>query len=417
MTGAIMPEDPKAYPNLVAELNQKAYKGQVKELYGSLRSSYSKLPTARPDFRLEQREWTYLEKYIQECHKHGLIFNYTMNASFIGSLSEISSNYDDLVESLHKLEEIGVDRVTCSHPLLMEIVCKHTNLPIEVSTIMNISSLQAPAGLKEKYPNINKICMGIDKVRNIDFVKQLNSVCQALDIELEVMVSEFCMSNQNMSCNNSLRSSCYQMHAMNMSQNEAQNGVNDDNSVQPKEIKGFPWVGKNGCVFSKSIDNTTWLSSRTIWPNDIQAYLLSTNVKNIKVTTRTAPPQFGIQLTEYYAKGEYNGLLAGLWLQLQVSTNDKRHENFDKAQEKFSKITPFTCKMLSDKHHLEGIHIPFIDKIESFTGSFMSLFFAFTSIDWNDVVWVDKPAEECLPWESNWVHLWKKLLAKQQEEV
>ena len=85
MTGAIMPEDPSEYPNRMGSLNKKLESlgapGRVHELYSSLRGSYSKLPTARPDFRLAHHNWEYLKQYVDACHANGLIFNYTMNSN------------------------------------------------------------------------------------------------------------------------------------------------------------------------------------------------------------------------------------------------------------------------------------------------------------------------------------------------
>lgn len=410
MTGAIFLDDPKEYPKMIYELNQKNHSGQVKELYGSMRMSYSGLPTARPDFRIPHITWEYLEQYVAACHEYGLIFNYSMNASYLGKLSTVSGEYNALIEAIKKLEQIGVDRVTVAHPILLDIVCNHTSLPIEISTIMGTSSLQAPYSLKAKYPNVNKICLGVDRNRDYGYLNQMKQICDELDIECEVMVSEFCMTTALSSCTNTLRKACYDMHAMNMSQDEAQKGINPDGTKQQKELKGFPWTGKNGCVFGRSNDEIMWAVSRTIWPNDMPKFLEITGINAVKVTTRTAPAHFAIELTERYASCKYDGPLAGLWLQLQVSTNDKREdvEKFNKEQEKLSNITSYNCKQLSTpQFHIT--HIPF-NGIVSFNGHFMSIFEEYPEINWNDVVWVDKDSSACKPWECNWAHKFIKYI-------
>ena len=415
MTGAIFLPDPEEYPRMLYELNQKNHYGQVKEVYGSMRMSYSGLPTARPDFRLPDITWDYLSKYIAACHKFGIIFNYSMNASHLGKLSTISGEYSKIIESLKRLESIGVDRVTVAHPILLDIVCGHTSLPIEISTIMGISSMQAPSSLQAKYPNVDKICLGVDRNRDYAYLNQMKQICDDLGIECEVMVSEFCMTTSLSSCTNTLRKACYDIHAMNMSQEEAQKGINPDGTKQQKELKGFPWTGKNGCVFGRSNDELMWAVSRTIWPNDIPKFLEITDITSVKVTTRTAHAHFGIELTERYASCKYDGPLAGLWLQLQVSTNDKREDidKFNKEQEKLSNITSYTCKQLStpQQHH---IHIPGNGQLD-FEGVFMSIFEEFPEINWNDVVWVDKDSSDCKPWECNWAHKFIKQISNAQK--
>lgn len=417
MTGAIMPDDPHEYPNRMGELNKRleaiGAPGRVHELYSSLRGSYTGLPTARPDFRLVHHDWEYLEQYVKACHANGLIFNYTMNANFIGDLTDITKAYPTLVESLHRLEQIGVDRVTVSHPILLEIICRNTKLPIECSTIMNINSLQAPRTIKAMYPNVNKICMGIDKNRNIEFVANMRRVCSEVGIDLEIMCSEFC-SIGAMSCTQLHRNHCYNMHAMNMPEKTARHGVSeiDGKDVQqPVEIVGYPWTsGKIGCIFNRAGDPSVWLSTKTIWPNEIKQYCQVTGIEHIKITTRTAPAEFAEFLTESYATSNYDGPLAALWLALPASLLSSR-DNFDKLQAAGSKSAPYKCKDLSTPHKV-SMHVFNNGEWNHIDGefTFFDLFFTFTDVDWSDVIWVDKPDQELKEYENNWLHKWHKML-------
>lgn len=419
MTGAIMPENPSEYPNRMGSLNKKLESlnapGRVHELYSSLRGSYSKLPTARPDFRLAHHNWDYLKQYVDACHANGLIFNYTMNSNMLGDLTEITKKYDEIVSGLKKLEEIGVDRVTVSHPILLDMVCKHTNLEIECSTIMNINSLQAPRQLKSMYPNIRKICMGIDKNRNIDFVRNMQEVCESENIILEIMASEFCGIG-SMSCTQLHRNHCYNMHSFNMTENEARNGksVIDGKEVeQPSEVKGYPWSGgKAGCIFNRAGDPTAWLMTKTIWPNELKSYATVTGIHNIKITTRTAPIDFAEYLTTCYATGKYDGPLAGLWLALPASLLSSR-ENFDKIQNVSVNAIPYMCNDLSSLHKT-SMHVWVNDEWVHLDGEFrfIDIFLMFQNVDWSDIVWVDKPDQELKPYENNWIHKWHKICSK-----
>lgn len=405
MTGAIF-ED--GYLEGCHELNKKYDKVKIHELYSSLRSSYSGIPTARPDFRLKETTWEELEAYIKKAHELGMIFNYTMNASDVGDLEHFSKNYSKIAESVKRLERIGVDRVTIASPLLLDLVCQETKLPIEVSTIMHVDSLQTPHVLKELYPNINKICLGVSKNREIGFVRKITEVCKSLGIELEVMVNEFCMI-ENAPCQNIHRPHCYKLHSANQTENVARKGINSDGSKQPSRVSGYPWSsGTSGCVYSRNIDKTAWLNSRTVWPNESLEYANITGVRNYKVTCRTAPKDWGLQLNELYMRGEYNGPLAGLWLQLQASLLSAR-EKFDNIQNKMVSTIPYNAEILSRPHRM---------KMRMTDGTwyegdlkFYDRFFLDPAYSPDDYVSVDKEDDELKEWECNWVYKWNKIVA------
>lgn len=403
MTGAIFEN---GYLEGCNELNQKYDNIKINELYSSLRPTYSNIPSARPDFRLKDQTWKELEEYIKNVHKYGMIFNYTMNANDVGNLEEFSKKYDILKESIKKLENIGVNRVTIASPLLMDLVCQETKLPIEVSTIMHIDSLQTPKVLKELYPNINKICLGVSKNREIDFVKKMNLVCISNNIELEIMVNEFCMI-ENAPCQNIHRPHCYKLHSVNQSEDVARKGINSDGSKQPRRVAGYPWSsGTSGCVYSRNIDKTAWLNSRTVWPNEFYKYSELTGVNNYKITCRTAPKDFGLQLNELYMRGNYDGPLAGLWLQLQASLLSSR-EKFNTIQNKMVSTIPYSCDILSEKHEMEMklsngtiIHGNF---------NFFDKFFLDPKYSPDDFISVDKEDSELKEFEDNWVYKWDKI--------
>lgn len=387
------------------DLNQKYQNVKVEEVYSSMRASHSGLPTARPDFRLADIGWDDLQRYIDKCHKYGIQYNYTMNASDVGDLEEFSKKYDLIVEGVKRLESMGIDRITISNPLLIDLVCKHTKIPIEASTIMNINSVQTPKVIKSLYPNIDKICMSLEKNRSIYFIQKMKKACEEVGITLEIMTNEFCMVD-NAPCSNIHRNTCYILHSANMPQDVAQKGINSDGTEQPKGVAGYPWYVKTGCIFGRAFDKTAWLNSRTVWPNEFFEYSKLSTVDKFKVTCRTAPREFGLTLIERYMKGEYNGLLAGLWLQLQASTLSAR-KNFDKIQQNAANNVPYHTELLSKTHKM---------KMKLSNGKFvegnfrfMDRYFLDPEFNPDDLVSVDKSDDELLPHEDNWVVKWAKI--------
>ena len=199
-----------------------------------------------------------------------------------------------------------------------------------------------------------------------------------------------------------------------MPEKTARHGVSeiDGKEVQqPSEIVGYPWTsGKIGCIFNRAGDPSVWLSTKTIWPNEIKQYCQVTGIDHIKITTRTAPAEFAEFLTESYATSKYDGPLAALWLALPASLLSSR-ENFDKLQAAGSKSAPYSCKDLSTPHKV-SMHVFNNGEWNHIDGefTFFDLFFTFTDVDWSDVVWVDKPDQELKEYENNWLHKWHKML-------
>lgn len=406
MTGAIFTDNPMDYPEQIKKLNSDKNKfGRVHELYGSMRASAIGIPTARPDFRLPDISRAYLQSYIESCHANGLIFNYTANGPLLGNLEDIDAGYAKLITELQWLESIGVDRITVSHPLVMQAVCKYTSMPIEVSTILNVYQANGIRQLKEQYPNINKVCMSIDHNRHLGTVRALQHTCLQLGIQLEIIATEFCKIGTG-NCSQLHRAQCYNMHSYNMPENVARKGINSDGSKQHRDIKGYPWSGSTGCIFNRAKDSVAWLMSNTVWPNDILRFSELTNVVNFKITTRTAPAEYALQLASFYLDVNYDGPLAGLWLQLPASLLSAR-DKFDKIQGSFVDKVPYFCEDLAKRRtvctKLQGTII-------ERSMNFMDLFFEFPHVDWHQINWVDKPTDECDFYECNWPYLWHNYL-------
>lgn len=325
MTGAIFQEK---YLQSIDQLNQLYSKTKTTEVYGSLRWADSGLLTARPDFRLKQLSWFELELFIRECHKYNLQFNYTMNAPTTGSHFSLGLGLAKTIRAVKKLEEMGADRVTIANPLMMEIVQKNSCLPIEMSTILHINSLHQ-VEFYQAQPSVDSICLSLYRNRDISFVRKMHELCAASGIRLQVMATEFC-SVGGAPCLGIYRAHCYDLHGRHRSKEEA------------KEFGNYP-MGR--CIFGRAGDKASWLKSRVIYPNELEEYSSHTKVDNFKITCRTAPPEFGLQLLEHYMKLSYEGNLMSLWMQLQTIQADQT--TFASVQERSEGLTYIDCGKLS----------------------------------------------------------------------
>jgi collagenase-like PrtC family protease len=380
----------KEYPSKIDELNNRYNdKCRITETYSSMRYGDTKLPTARPDFRLKQITWDELEWYIKELNKYNIEFNYTMNGVDIGDLKTFDNNLPDFINSVKRLESIGVKRFTIAHPLIVEIATKHTNVPIELSTIMHIDSLQIIKVWRDISKNIDKICLNLYKNRDIGFVKRMNEVCDKYNMKLEVMANEFC-NISGAPCEGIYRDSCYLLHCKNQEENDA------------KKFGNYPW---GRCIVSRGYDSVAWLNAKTIPPNDIIKYKQNTNVNNFKITCRTAPMEFALFLAENYLSCKYDGLLAGLWLHLQGSTIASR-KNFERLQKMYD-VVPISCQKMSELNEIiyKNSNGEFVkEKMTFFDRYFNDQ--AYVCDEYEDV---DKKDEDLREWEDNYVYKWSKI--------
>ena len=298
------------------------------------------------------------------------------------------------------MEDIGVGRITLAHPAIMQIVCEETNIPIEVSTIMEVKHAAQLRRLKELYPNINKVCISLEINRNINQVADLYEFCFNEGIILEVLATEFCKTGRS---NCVHRRHCYDQHSHNMSHEAARKGINDDGTKQQKSLRGYPWNGKTGCIYSRAED-ISWLIGNTIWPQHLFRYSAETGVRNFKITTRTAPPEYGKWLTETYMKGHFTGYIASLWLQLQASSAYAMKHDFKKMQERG--MPEYSINQLLVNR---GITTRVNGK--AYTGTdFMSIYFDNPDVDWSQIVWVDKATASLKKYECNWGDQWIRIL-------
>ena len=77
----------KEFLEYIEKVNNSTEFVKIHEVYGStIENSFL---TARSKYRLPEYDRKKFEKYVMDIRNMGLQFNYTMNASYIGSLAEI----------------------------------------------------------------------------------------------------------------------------------------------------------------------------------------------------------------------------------------------------------------------------------------------------------------------------------------
>lgn len=285
---------------------------KITELYGSERDCH--LFAARPKYRLPAITLENFELYIKSLLEIGISFNYTMNAPYLGSKREILKIERGIKEKIRFLSAIGIKTVTISNPLLAEIIrTENDSIKIAISTINHIDTVTQIKILNERY-QISKVYNNILKNRNIKFLKNLQSYCTNNNIELSLIVNEFCCNTSQDLISTThcvFRDSCYLFHS--------QNETKEDDAL----FNGYPM---SNCINSR-INRSSWLKSRFIRPEDLAKYS-SIGIKSYKITGRTGSTEYIKTIAEAYIKEMWEGNLLSLWKPLETIFTETNELDF-----------------------------------------------------------------------------------------
>jgi len=288
----------------VCKLNELNPNTQIKEMYGSIREH--DFLTARPGFRIPEVTRNDFRNYIKECNRNKIQFNYTFNTIYPGSKKVLNSKYNELVSIIKFIEDSGVKKITVANPIVAEIIKKVSPLiDLEVSTVAQISAVTQIKVWKNNY-NIKSICNHLGKNRSIKFLKNSVSYCSKNDIELYLIVNEFC-GNSGGSLYNAYgtdcihRTSCYLCHS-------------ENSKIEDVEL--FNSYPTNYCTSSKS-DFSAWLKTKFIRPEDIIMYS-ALGIHNFKIVGRTGGTNHILKIAKAYIDKSWKGNLLGLGKQVDT---------------------------------------------------------------------------------------------------
>ena len=282
-------------------------KTRIASVYGSVVSN--PFGTARPKSRLKN-----VSKEDQyECSKvlraGGIELNYTLNISDLGDLRWFEKGERAQIEFLGFLYNVlGVKMLTIAHPLVLERVIK-SKIPfeIEISTIMNVDTLGHFDLYKKTSSQIKRICLAIGRNRDISFLQKIGRLDKSFPI-CELLANEFCtVAGHN--CAGVFRSSCYSCHSHNVGNDMFNN---------------YP-MGR--CTKSRWNNPSSWLKARFILPQWMNIYQ-DLGINHFKVSGRTHPSEYIIEMAKAYLTRYYGGNLLGLWAQLETIW-----DGFDKQEE------------------------------------------------------------------------------------
>ena len=278
----------------IIRMNKVSQHAKVTEVYGSLRRNQLNLPSARPDFRLSTCTKLEFEQYVALARRNGIVVSYAVNAPFTSSVDSYHDELGEIVRLLKYLEDVGVECVIVSNPLLMEIASAHTSLKLKVSTIQGVnraSSIKYYAAF-----NVGRICPDIYVNRNIPLLRSMSEEARKHGIELELLANEICLFG-DAPCSNTLRAACYAHSSL---------GGN------PDSLFGNWPFGR--CQAERRKHPVCWLKIPYILPQYVAYFAEQTGIRHFKISGRTNTHEYLLKTVRAYMDMHFEGRIQELFM-------------------------------------------------------------------------------------------------------
>lgn len=265
---------------------------------------------------------------------------YTLNTSYLGNKEQIIKREEEIQEYISFLIEAGVKTITVSLPYMAEIIRRVSDkIGIEVSTIAHLDSLTQIKIWQELY-GITKICIGLNKNRDINFLSAAARYCNEHDIVLTLLANEFCgngitESDEIKGATGCIfRDHCYQLHS----------------AGYQKETKLHKDYPMGMCIASRK-SKSVWLKMNYIRPEDIKRYN-EIGIDHFKLTGRTGSTAHLQEIMRAYMKESYDGNLLGLWKHLETIKEEKEESFRPQVYIDNKKLDGFVDYWFENRNHI-----------------------------------------------------------------
>lgn len=260
---------------------------QTEEIYGKMNTDL--IGGGRAAFTLPPVKEKQVVQFVNETHKRGMKFNYLLNGTCFDNLEVTKKGYREIRKQLDWISNMGVDVVTVSLPMLLEIVKKHyPNLSASVSIQVVINNLE-----RAKYWE----ALGADKLNisyvdlNKDFI-EIKKIRKTVKCKIQTIANLICMN----------RCPFVTLHA-NYNAHTTQNGHCSNHF-------GLDYYLSN-CATKLLSDPAEILKSAFIRPEDIHLYE-EEGVDNMKLVERSMTTDHLSTIVKAYTNREYDGNMMNL---------------------------------------------------------------------------------------------------------
>jgi collagenase-like PrtC family protease len=261
---------------------------QTEEIYGKL--NVGLIGGGRPTLTLPGVKKEKVGAFVKEAHRRNVKFNYLMNGTCFDNLEITKTGYKDIRKTLDWLSEMGVDGISVSLPMVMEIIKKnYPNFSISASVQVRIDNFE-----KARYwQNLGADKINISYVdinKDFDEIRKIKEKTSGLKIQ--TIANLMCMNK----CPMVTLHANYNAHA------SQKNHVNDNFSF---DYYLFSCAEK---LLSNPVEI---LKSAFIRPEDIHLYE-EAGVDNIKLVERSMTTDALARIVKAYTERSYDGNMMDL---------------------------------------------------------------------------------------------------------
>ena len=267
-------------------LNEK-YHGisQIVEVYGS--HSNSIFGSGRASLVLPNVTNNRLKKFVASARNMGFDFNYLLNASCLGGMEGTYEGQRAIRNFARFLLDIGVNRVTITSPMLMELIRQcQPELKIGASVICYIDSVDKLTFFEDL--GLERVSLDIDITRNFPLIRAMRTTTK---IEIGLIVNSLC----RIGC--PMKTFHYNLNA-----HFSQDGQFISESGKTKlEASTLHYVGGR-CMLQNHQNKASIMKTAWIRPEDLQHYAKE-GIDIFKIQGRGAKLENMLKTVEMYMAG------------------------------------------------------------------------------------------------------------------
>ena len=259
----------------------------TEEIYGKL--NIGLIGGGRPALTMPEVKKSKVREFVTEAHRRNLKFNYLMNGTCFDNLEISKKGYRDIRKTLDWLSESGVDGISVSLPMVMEIIKKnYPQFSISASVQVRIDSFE-----KARYWQN----LGADKV-NISYVDinknfdEIKKIREKTTVKIQTIANLMCMNK----CPMVTLHANYNAHA----------------SQRDHVMNNFTFDYYLFSCAEKLLSNPVEiLRSAFIRPEDLH-YYEEAGVDNIKLVERSMTTEALALIVKAYTERSYDGNMMDL---------------------------------------------------------------------------------------------------------
>lgn len=279
-------------------------------VYGSC-PSINSFGSARPRRRELEISKSAALLNIRTLRALGIKVNLTLNSVVPNEHSYrkdmFSQTFIDWLDEIHD----EIDALIVAHPGVIDFIHENSDIPIIVSTVMNVHSIPQIKFIKKHWPNVIKICPALWRNRDLQWLHDANEI-----LPLELLANEFCTLG-GVECEGLYRQACYINHS----------------------TDGCNWQPMDVCTEERREHPWSWMQAKFILPQWMSYYQNCVGIDDFKITGRTHPSKFVEYIGKTYLSGRAKGNLLALWGMLEATYNNVNQE--DEHKQALEKKYPY----------------------------------------------------------------------------